>query len=63
MGKTELMVETLKLEGDRWRLYKRIDNCWSIYEYPKLQAELYHLNLKIESNIELIRSMGGRYAT
>ena len=57
MTKTELMVETLKLEGHRWRLYQKIDKCFSIYEWPKLQRELGELNNTINSNVQTIKEM------
>ena len=45
---TEIMIETMKLEGYRWRLLKKKDKSSSINEYLKIEKEINDLNIKVE---------------
>ncbi len=61
MTRNELVITTLKMEGQRWKLYSKIDNYvnegWDIQEYGELKKELHELNTHISSNIEIINNM------
>lgn len=57
MSLNQLVTESLRLEGERFKLFKRIDKCRSVYEYPSLQKELYEMNVKIEQYHQAIKDL------
>lgn len=46
--KTELYHESLKLEGERFKLMREIDRCRSVYEIPKLRDDLMKVEVRFE---------------
>jgi hypothetical protein len=57
MTTNDLVTATLKMEGERFRLFKKIDACTSLYEYPHLQRELWLLSNKIEQYQNTVKAM------
>lgn len=45
----ELITQTMKLEGERFKLLLKMDKCKSIYEYPQLKQEVDRLTMQIET--------------
>lgn len=57
MSKNELISASLKLEGQRFLLFKRMDACKSAYEWPNLQKELWEINMRLDQYRECIEGM------
>lgn len=45
---TEIAIETMKLEGKRWRLLKKKDRSLNLNEHFAISKEIDRLNIKIE---------------
>lgn len=57
MTTNDLVTETLKMEGDRFKLLKKIDRCHSIYDYPFLKQDLEHMEIKLTMYQNTIKAM------
>lgn len=56
---TQLQTEATKLISERFQVFAEIDSCKSIYEWPKLQAKLSNLNMKIDQYEKSINALKG----
>ena len=43
-----IATETMKLEGQRFLLFRKLDKCTDLYEYGRIQGEILRLTTRIE---------------
>jgi hypothetical protein len=59
----ELITTTLRMEGDRFKLLRKLDKCHSIYVYPQIKKEIEELSVKIEQYHNIIEAFRNRPGT
>jgi hypothetical protein len=45
----ELITQTLKMEGERFKLLLKMDKCRSIHDYAVMKADVERLTMQIET--------------